>query len=264
MPRFADTIDARYELLQRIIVQAGDAAFQYYQRLGTGDVYAKGQKHLVTEADYVAEEIILERLRREFPEDAILSEEAGGGFGGKTWVVDPIDGTTNFSNHIPMWCVSIALVSGNRTLLGGVYDPVHGDLYIAGEGRGATRNGQKIRTTRRPSLENANIVFGYARNFSMETVATVITDLWRSGARLRLLGAGALMLTYVADGRIDAFFEHQINAWDCLAGLLIVQEAGGRTTSFHDEARMKHGGGILAAGDGIFDTLSAITGIYSG
>ena len=180
--------------------------------------------------DKKSEETILRILGKEFPGIPVLSEEAGriGGEGEYMWVIDPLDGTMNYSRRIPCWATSIGLMRGHEEVLGVVYDPLQDELYAAEKGRGATLNGRPIRVTDRDALEQAIIGYGFS------SVAAHIPRGMRATQRLGLkvskfrnLGAAVLHLVYVASGRFDGFFEFGLHRWDCAAGFCIIREAGG-------------------------------------
>lgn len=180
--------------------------------------------------DKKSEETILSILGKEFPNIPVLSEEAGriGGEGEYMWVIDPLDGTMNYSRRIPCWATSIGLMRGGEEVLGVVYDPLLDELYTAEKGKGAFLNGQRIRVSDCTTLEKAIVGFGYS------SVGDHIPRGMRATQRLGLkvskfrnLGAAVLHLVFVASGRFDGFFEFGLHRWDCAAGFCIIREAGG-------------------------------------
>ena len=180
--------------------------------------------------DKKSEEAILRSLGKEFPHIPVLSEEAGriGGEGEYMWVIDPLDGTMNYSRRIPCWATSIGLMRGGEEILGVVYDPLLDELYTAEKGKGAFLNGRPIRVSDRSTLEQAIIGYGYS------SVGGHIPRGMRATQRLGLkvskfrnLGAAVLHLVFVGAGRFDGFFEFGLHRWDCAAGFCIIREAGG-------------------------------------
>ncbi len=210
---------------------------------------------VVTEGDIAAEAAILPILRGAFPEFSIVSEEGGGSDLGSeyAWHIDPIDGTTNFANNIPYFSVSIALADRNlRPVVGVVYMPIIGELFSAAQGFGATRNGQSIQVSRTADMRRAVMASGFPTD--RHTVSADLNNLehWRgmlwSVRDLRRFGSAALDLAYVACGRLDGFWERRIHSWDVLAGICLIQEAGGTVTDYHGgEANAFSGEQVVAS-----------------
>ena len=200
----------------------------------------KGEGNLVTEADRAAEALIVRMIRRQFPDHRFLAEEGGDHPGaGRSdsehkWIIDPLDGTTNFAHAFPMFCVSIALETRGRVVLGVVYDPIRDELFLAEAGRGATRNGQHLRVSKTAKLNTSLLVTGFAYGVR-EDMRNNLDHFGRVLLRvqgLRRTGSAALDLCYVACGRFDGFWEMKLSPWDTAAGHLIVREAGGRVSLF--------------------------------
>jgi len=196
----------------------------------------KGPIDLVTEADVAAEREFRALVARRFPSHAVLGEEGEETAAGAEcrWVIDPLDGTTNFAHGLALFCVSIALEIGGRLELGVVFDPMAGELFTAERGEGARLNGQPIRVTGTATLVDSLLCTGFpytVRQDQARQVAVFAALLGESRA-VRRLGSAALDLCYVAAGRFDGFWEDRLHAWDVAAGALIVEEAGGRVTDF--------------------------------
>jgi len=190
--------------------------------------------NLVTEMDARSEALVVERLRAAFPDDAILAEEGGAAAGrsGRRWIVDPLDGTTNYAHGLPIFAVSIALEAEERVVLGVVYDPTREEVFLAERGRGATLNGAALRVSSTGSLNEALLVTGFPYNIR-ETADTNLPEYAHFSLRaraVRRLGSAVLDFGYVALGRFDGYWELRLGAWDVAAGLLLVEEAGGRVT----------------------------------
>ena len=225
-------------LERRVAVDAARAAGRLLRDELSGVrriAYKGAPTNLVTEMDRRAEAEILGRLRGAFPDDAILSEEAGaaGGRSGRRWIVDPLDGTTNYAHGLPLFGVSIALQADGRVVLGIVYDPSRDELFVAERGAGATLNDARIRVSSTASLDESLLVTGFPYNIR-QTRDTNLPEYAAFSVRaraVRRLGSAVLDLSYVACGRFDAFWELQLGAWDVAAGSLLVEEAGGRITA---------------------------------
>ncbi len=211
-------------------------------------VTIKGYRDIVTEADTRAEEIVLEVIRARFPEHAILSEEAGASAGsGYTWVVDPLDGTTNYAHHVPTFAVSIGVLKGGEPLLGVIYDPLHKQMFTAERGGGARLNGAPARVSRTADFGYTVLGFDWGHG-DAERARTLawLQELAPRCGTVRALGSAALGLAYVAAGRLDAYFNPASKPWDVAAGMLLVAEAGGRCTTLTREPYRVDAPGCLA------------------
>ncbi len=213
--------------------EAGEIILDGYRR--PVDVKYKGEIDLLTATDQASEAHIIERIRREWPEDSILAEEAGAqpGQGERRWFVDPLDGTTNFAHKYPYFCVSLGLAEKDRMILGVVYDPIRKELFAAARDGGATLNGERIKVSREKQLARSLLATGfpYDRQERKKQVTHFKNYIDVSQA-VRRDGAAALDLAYLACGRFDGFWEHSLHPWDTAAGIVIVQEAGGQVTDF--------------------------------
>ena len=192
--------------------------------------------NLVTDIDRQAEEIILQTIGKKYPDHDFLAEESGGA---KTtaeyrWVIDPLDGTTNFTHGVPIFCTSIGLEYRGTLTLGVVYDPSQDELFTAEAGKGAFLNGKSIRVSRATRLVDSLLVTGFPYNIreNPEHAVEHFNHFLMESRAIRRLGSAALDLCYVACGRFDGFWEVALNPWDMAAGVLIVSEAGGKVTDF--------------------------------
>lgn len=228
-------LDRRADFLPGLARSAGAIAREGFARLDRG-VTMKGPQDFLTETDGAVEAHVRARLAEAFPGDGILGEEGGGDLAPDLWVVDPIDGTANFARGLPHYCVAIAFVSGGATRLGATYDPSRDELYLAREGRGATRNGSPIRVAATTDPAAAAVEFGCSPRTPRDRYLAGLAAMLAAGLSVRRTASGALGLAYVADGRIDGYAEYFMHPWDCLAGLLLVQEAGGRAGRFSPRA----------------------------
>jgi myo-inositol-1(or 4)-monophosphatase len=201
-------------------------------------VERKGEIDLVTEADLAAERLIVERVRSYFPRHSILTEEAGEVLRDERpsefkWIVDPLDGTTNYAHGYPCFCVSIALERAGEIVLGVVHDPTRDETFAAERGEGATLNGRRARVSATEDLGRAMLCTGFPYDVRERTeFARHFTNFIMSAQAVRRDGAAALDLAYVACGRFDGFWEEGLRPWDVAAGKLIVEEAGGRVTHY--------------------------------
>jgi myo-inositol-1(or 4)-monophosphatase len=238
--------------------RAGNIIARGARELDLLTVTAKGPKDFVSEVDHAAEAAIVEALHAAYPDHAILAEE-GTGRGRNpdaehTWIIDPLDGTTNFLHGFPQYCVSIALAHRGVITQGVVYDPVRNDLFTATRGRGAFLNDRRIRVSRRAHLRDCLIGTGFPfRDGSyLDTYLQMMKTMIQQTAGLRRPGAAALDLAYVAAGFYDGFFEIGLNAWDVAAGSLLVLEAGGLIGDLAGEGDYLHGGQVIAATPKVF------------
>jgi fructose-1,6-bisphosphatase/inositol monophosphatase family enzyme len=198
------------------------------------EVEAKGRGNFLTAADLEAERLILDALRSEYPGHAVLSEETAAKAPGDgwLWVVDPLDGTHNFSRGIPYFCVSIALCYDGEPLLGLTYDPVRDGEFLATRGNGLTVNGQSARSSTAPSLKTSMLAMdlGYDDRRASRAIS-LLHELWPGVQSVRILGSAALGMGYAACGRYDLFVHHMLYPWDVAAGIVLVKEGGG---AIHD------------------------------
>ena len=216
---------------------------------------------LVTDADRQSEEAIVACIRSHFPDDAILSEERGAEPGRSLyrWVIDPLDGTTNYTHRLPIFCVSVAVEAGGQVLAGTVYDPTRDEMFAARRGTGASLNGQRLRVSEEGDLGAALLVtgFGYDIRTNPRNNLQQFADLSRRARAVRRLGSAALDLCYVAAGRLDGYWELSIGAWDVAAGALLIEEAGGLVSRIGGEAYDIFCGEVLATNGKIHGALVA-------
>lgn len=220
-----------------------------------GQVEHKGQVDLVTDFDRQAEALITNALRVEFPDHTIHAEEQGTvGLADSpyTWVVDPLDGTTNFAHGFPVFAVSIGLVHRGETLVGVIYDPLRDELFAAGAGRGAQLNQNPIEVSQIDTLAQALLATGFAydRAWAADHNLPYLDRFLRRCQGIRRAGSAALDLAYVACGRLDGHWEMRLHPWDVAAGILLVTEAGGRVTDFDGGHQRHHSGLEIVASNG--------------
>ncbi len=223
----------------------------------------------VTEVDQAAEKVIIETLTTAYPGHGILAEESGSEFGAKdsefVWIIDPLDGTTNFIHGFPFYCVSIALAVQGKIEQAVVYDPTRNDLFTATKGRGAYMNERRIRVSKRVRLNECLISTGFpfrpGDNF--KNYLGMMSDLMPKLAGIRRPGAAALDLAYVAAGFTDGFFETGLNPWDVAAGSLLITEAGGLVGNFTGEADFLDQKECMAGNPRVYGQLVSVLGKYS-
>jgi myo-inositol-1(or 4)-monophosphatase len=254
-------LDTRVEFAADLAREAGALALRYFKRELDYSAESKGDlQDWVSVADRSVEALCRMRLAEAFPGDAMLGEEAGGTIGERTWIVDPIDGTLNFVHGVRYWCVSIAFVENGARRIGAIYDPPGDELFVAAAGRGAQLNGRPMLASRCNALDRALLVHGYVYRHDLDAHLRLRRALIESGAEVKDHGAGALMLAHVAAGRFDGYLEPHMHPWDASAGLLLVEEAGGRVLAYPGAQGLRAGGAVLASAAGLFDRLSAMTG----
>jgi myo-inositol-1(or 4)-monophosphatase len=257
----ASNCDRRFTLGCSVAREAGAlalAAFRDRSRLPAHTF--KGHQDYFTETDAEIERLVCNRVAAAFPADSFFGEEAGGSFGSDVWVVDPIDGTANFARGNPHFCISIAFVRDRRTELGVIYQPMTDELYAARRGGGAVRNEKTIRVSGMPTMTQAIVEAGWSTRRPLEAYMALVERLFTAGAQVQRSGSGALGLAYVADGRIDAYCELHINAWDALAGLLLVEEAGGWVNDFWAGDGLRRGNPVLGCTPALKDIVAEAMG----
>lgn len=201
------------------------------------DISFKGDINLVTEADLASEKLIVEKIRSHYPKHSILAEESGAAAIAESvwkWIVDPLDGTTNYAHGYPCFCVTLALEHRGEIVVGATFDPTRDEMFAAEKGNGATLNGRKIRVSETENLADALLVTGFPYNARERLdFARHFTAFTHRARGIRRDGSAALDLAYVACGRFDGFWEEGLHAWDVAAGVLLLEEAGGRV-SYYD------------------------------
>ncbi len=227
---------------------------EHWQQLGKEDADLKARNDWVSRADRESEAAIVSCIASHCPGDAFLGEESGASSGraaasGRTWIIDPLDGTSNYLQHFPIWSISIALRRGNETVAGLVYDPLRDLFFTAELGAGAYRNGTRMRVSSHPAVDASFLATGFpfrAQDYVLPYVA-IFTDLIRVSKGVRRAGSAALDLAYTAAGVFDGFFEMHLAPWDVAAGALLVTEAGGVVTDFSGGQRWLERGNIVGA-----------------
>lgn len=240
---------------------AGKVITRNMNRVESLTVTSKQRNDFATEVDIKAEQEIINIIRRAYPQHGILAEESGeqpGREDDTQWIIDPLDGTTNYLHGFPQFCVSIAARQRGRLAVGVIYDPVKEELFTASKGEGALLNNRKIRVSRATDLRGALLGTGIPYRSdqpALESYLGTLTALIQDTAGVRRAGSAALDLAYVAAGRLDGFWEFSLNPWDMAAGALIVQEAGGLVGDLRGGHDHLQTGNILAANPAVFKQM---------
>ena len=252
-----DWVQDRHRFAIDLCHEAGIEALSYFKDRGNLSVDQKGTQDWVSQADRNVELLIRARLAEAWPEDGIYGEEHDPkpGTSGFDWVIDPIDGTTNFVNGIPSWTIVLAGVVKGQTEVGVIHDPNVGETYAALRGAGAHLNDAKMQVAAGTPLSSGTVAVGYSNRVEATNVIPVIADLIDRGAMYHRNASGALSIAYVAAGRLLGYVEEHMNAWDCLAGQLMVEEAGGRVEVQDANAMIRDGGRVVVGTPDVFDTL---------
>ncbi|WP_033068786.1 inositol monophosphatase family protein [Thalassospira australica] len=259
-------IEARFEHARDVIRDAGKRAMKYYD--GTaGDLEIEAKENaldMVSIADKNVEAIIRDRIADSFPEDGFLGEEMGieKGDNDCLWVIDPIDGTACFVNQMPSWCISLALVVDNEIVLGLIYHPCGDELFTARLGEGAFANGEPIKASSAKTVGDGLLGLGMSHRTKSDEITGFIKELLdREGIFVRN-GSGALMMAYAAAGRLIGYYEPHINPWDCMAGIILMREAGGWANDYLGVPDvLENGAPILTAGPDVAEELKTMSGV---
>jgi myo-inositol-1(or 4)-monophosphatase len=255
-------VHALLNIAVRAARNAGEIIVRSMNRLESLQITSKGRNDYVTEIDQAAEREIIAHIRKHYPSHAFLAEESGetpgrNGERDTVWVIDPLDGTTNFLHGFPQFAVSIACRHRGRLEHAVVYDPLRQEIFTASRGEGAHLENHRMRVSRQRSLEGALVATGfpYRSNVQyLDAYLAMLRTIMEQTAGVRRPGSAALDLAYVASGRVDAFWEIGLAPWDTAAGTLLVQEAGGRIGTFTG-APYKQGGNIVAGSPRVYEAL---------
>ncbi len=249
-------------MLKQTLLKATEAGAAVLKHFFNGEFKIsnkEGINNLVTEADHAAEKAIFQVITEAYPDHYLLSEEAGEIVQDSSykWIIDPIDGTVNFANGIPICAVSIGLEQDGKIIMGAVYNPIINEFFFAEKGYGATLNEKLLSVSLKTEVGTSCLVTGFPYTYldSSNGPLHVFERLIRKGIPVRRLGSAAIDLCWVAAGRFDGFYEHKLNAWDSAAGYLIVEEAGGKVTDLKGNPYNPYQPGIIATNGKIHDEL---------
>jgi len=245
----------------------GGSVLRHHFRCAGLEVHEKAENDLVSAADRESEAVILEIIRRRFPDHGILSEEEGASGDGRvlSWVVDPLDGTNNFVHGLPFFCVSIALCRRGAPIVGVVYDPVGENLFTAKRGGGAQWNDRPMAVTSHAGLRGAFLATGFPfrSRQALELYLRTFEEVFREARAIRRCGAAALDLAYTAAGVYDGFFEFKLSRWDIAAGVLLVTEAGGTVTDLDGGEEFMVSGNVVAGGAAVWNDLQERVAVHA-
>ncbi|SHE41909.1 myo-inositol-1(or 4)-monophosphatase [Loktanella atrilutea] len=252
----------RLTVATQIATRAGALALRYFHDRDTLHVEAKRTlQDMVSEADREVETLIRDALSAAFPDDALLGEEHGisAGTSGLTWVIDPIDGTAPFLAGLPGWCVSIGACDADGPVIGVIVAPVLGETFTAARGVPTRLNGAPVRVA--PTLDLTTGLLGIGANdrVAADKVGTMLADLMAAGASWTRYGSGALMLAWVAAGRLVGYLEPRMSAWDCMAAYCLIEQAGGQVLAFPLDDRITLPAPVAGARPGTYDEILRLT-----
>lgn len=255
-------LDARLQFAKALAHQAGEFAHEKFKALDALTIESKGHHDHVSEADRDTETLIRDAINTSYPEDGIVGEEHGRkhGTSGFDWVIDPIDGTANYVAGIPHWCVVIACAQNGLPVVGVIRDPNTDETFSAAKGQGANVNGKGIAIATGKTLADGSIACGASGKSDREEASALVRDVLASGGMYFRSASGALMLAYVASGRLLGYIEDHMNSWDCFAALLMIDEAGGTHQPLDAKSSLDHGTMLIAGNPTIYPELERIAG----
>jgi len=222
------------KFLENLIKRVGNRLRDYFRKDQKLIELRKSSKEAVTEYDKLSDKFIVDQIKKRYPDHNILSEEGGFKRGNSNylWIVDSLDGTSNFANQNPLFSVCIALMRDNKLILGAVYAPIIGEFYIGEKGKGAFLNGKRIRVSEISEIEKSYLIYCEGREKNRQRFAKIINKIYPMVTDVRKIGSAGLETSWVASGRAEAYFTTKIEPWDVAAGILLVQEAGGKISDF--------------------------------
>lgn len=240
--------------------RAGEFAHAHFRAIDSLVIESKGHQDLVSNADKETELLVRAAIEQHWPEDGIIGEEHARkvGTSGYDWVIDPIDGTASFVNAIPQWCVAIACARDGKAVIGVINEPSSGELFHAALGKGAFCNGKPIKVSTAVSIGMGAIGTGLSGRRPGRNIVKVIETIIGRGGLFFRNGSGALMLAYVAAGRLLGYVEEHMNCWDCIAGMLMIEEAGGSVVEPDPATVLEKGTVVIGAAPGVFEEISGI------
>ena len=253
-------IAKRLEFALKIAAEAGTFAKSFFKEIDNLKIESKGHQDLVSNADKDTETMIRAAIAQSWPDDGIVGEEHGRkhGTSGYDWVIDPIDGTANFVRGIPQWCVAIACSYQGDAVIGVINEPVSGELFSCRRNGGAFCNGKPISTSSLSSISEGSVGTGFSGRAPAGNIVGIIARIVADGGVFFRNASGALMLAYVAAGRLLGYLEEHMNSWDCVAGLLLIEEAGGTIVKPDPNTVLDHGTVVVAGAPKVFAEIDAL------
>jgi myo-inositol-1(or 4)-monophosphatase len=254
-------LDQRLQFTIDLARRAGDLALSYFRALDTLTIESKGHQDLVSNADREVELFVRAALAEAYPDDGIVGEEHAevAGRSGFVWVIDPIDGTANFVRGIPAWTVVIACVRDRQPVVGVTHEPSTSETFWARKGGGAFVNGRALAVSQAASIRDGSVATGFSTRVDGRRAVEVISALVEGGGVFFRNASGALMLAYVAAGRLIGYTEQHMNGWDCLSGILLVSEAGGVVEPYEGVDPVRQGILVIAAGPHVFAEIRSLS-----
>lgn len=249
-------ISTRFYAVQGMARTLGETALSYFGNADALKISMKGAQDWLTEADGAIERQFRAMIAETFPGDAVIGEEQGGENAACLWIIDPIDGTSNFARGDRQWCISIGLVVDGVPELGLLYSAALDEMFLGRRGGGATLNGKPIRAAGTDDIRRSTIEVGWSKRRPNQEYFDVVMSLFGQGAAVKRSASGALGVAHVACGRTDGYIEAHINSWDVIAAVVIAQEAGAVTNNFCSGDWVRKGNPILAAAPGLVATLA--------
>jgi len=253
-------LQTRYVAAQGIAESAAQTALNFFNQRDELVIETKGVQDWVSNADRDVETEIRQALMQQFPDDGIIGEEHASIVGSSpyTWVIDPIDGTSSFVNAVPGWCVVLACVCDNETVIGVIVDPIAKECYRAIKGGSAMMNDKELHVSNAEGLTDGSVAVGHCARHDSQVTLQLLERLIKSGGIFYRIGSGALMLSYVASGRLIGYVEAHMNSYDCIAGLFIIEQAGGKVRPFDMQEMLAKGGEIVTAAPGVYDQVAQL------
>jgi myo-inositol-1(or 4)-monophosphatase len=248
----------RFDFARALARDAGKLA---HRAFGTSVATMKGRHDVVTEMDREVERFIRSAIAARYPQDAVIGEEEGGGGGDRLWLIDPIDGTANYARGLPRYCVSIGYLERGVPTIGAIYDPSNDWLYAGARGEGAWLDGTRLAVSSCTEMTAATVECGWSTRRPASAYVALLARVLDAGGAIRRAGSAALGLADVAAGRAEAYAELHINAWDCAAGIVLVQEAGGFANDFFAGDGLAAGNPLIATNAELCAKLAAVIGI---
>jgi len=251
----------RYEAAQIIAEAGAQTALQHFTNRDALKIESKGSQDWVSNADREVELEVRKAITDQFADDTIVGEEHDNKQGSSpyTWVIDPIDGTSSFLNAVPGWCVVLACVVDDKTVFGVIVDPIGRETFGACEGIAANLNGTPMKISTAQTLQEGSLAVGHSARFDHKLTLNFLSKFMAQDGIYYRIGSGALMLAYVASGRVLGFVEPHMYAWDCLAGLYIIESAGGIVQPFDHATMLSDGGRVVAAAPGVYSNIIEMT-----
>jgi myo-inositol-1(or 4)-monophosphatase len=254
------TYQQRLDFALEVARAAGDFAAGHFRSIDSLSIESKGHQDLVSNADKETETLVRDAIEARWPDDGIVGEEHGRkhGTSGFDWVIDPIDGTANFVRGIPQWCVAIACTEHGLPVIGVINEPSSGEMFHAVRGGGAFVNGKPMQVAQAFGLSDGSVGAGVSGRTDRAVAVAMVDHILGEGGMFFRNASGALSLAYVAAGRLLGFIEDHMNSWDCLAGLLMIEEAGGTINDLDAETALDHGTKVIAGGPNVYPQLAGM------